>query len=111
MATQKISVIQETSGFMQRKGSFDTIVKKLSKVSNAAIDMLETTMETTQDEKLKLACATKLLEFYVSVLDKQNTDNITRLIAEYKYKGSPAESLSVVNSRPILDFANIQEVD
>ena len=103
----RLAIVQESSGFIRNKGSFDGIVKKLSKVSNAAIEMLEKTMEDTQDEKLRVACATKLVEFYMAALDKQNTDEITRMISEVKLKGGIATELRVA---PVIDFSNIQDV-
>lgn len=104
----KLAVVTESSGFIRNKGSFDGIVKKLTKVSNAAIEMLEKTMEETQDEKLKVACATKLVEFYMAALDKQNTDEITRMISEVKLKGGLSTNLKVAT--PVIDFSNIQDV-
>ena len=107
--TQKLSVVQESLSFIQKKGSFDNVVKKLSKASVSAIEMLESIMETTQDEKLKVTCATKLLEFYISSEDKKNTDALTRMVAEYKYVGKPADSITV-SRQPMIDFHNIAEV-
>ena len=104
--TQKLSVVQESPSFIQKKGSFDNIVKKLSKASVSAVEILEHILETTNDEKLKVTCATKLLEFYISSADKQNTDNLTRMIAEFKYVGRPADSITI-SKQPMIDFQNI----
>lgn len=106
----KIVTIEKSSGFIKRKGSFDNIVKKLQKISIAAIDMLETTMiAADSDDKLKVACATKLLEFYTETLKQQNADEINRLQLEYKHGGKPpiGEGSAKEDDTPSIDFETI----
>ena len=108
-----IVTVKKSSGFIKRKGSFDAIVKKLQKISIDAIEMLETTMnEKDCDPKLKIACATKLLEFYTTTLKQQNDDEVNRLQLEYKHGNPPNKSLETKEDNiPQIDFDTVSYIE
>lgn len=89
-------------------------LKKLLKVSEAAIAALEAGLQS-QDEKVRVACADKLLGHLEAMSKEVNSDQITRLIAEIKFNRAPMlpDGESEGNSAkviPTVDFTTVQTV-
>jgi hypothetical protein len=107
MATN-IEVVEKNQGFIRKKGSYAALVKRANKSLVVAMDVLESVLETTLDEKIKVASSKELAGISLQILDKNNTDEITRLIAEFKYVGGVNKSLTTDDGYAVIDFNTIQ---
>lgn len=82
------------------------ILTKLKKVSKKAIEVLEKAL-TSDDEKIRVAAAEKLLKFYVDTSKEVNQDEMNRLILEIKTSGLIGQGSTVEDNTPVLDFDNL----
>lgn len=83
------------------------ILTKLKKVSKKAIEVLEKAL-TSDDEKIRVAAAEKLLKFYVDTSKEVNQDEMNRLILEIKTSGMIGQGSTVPeDNAPVLDFDNL----
>lgn len=100
--------------FVRKKHDLDKLSKKLAKEVEAAVDALINILETTKDEKVRLAAAKSLIEYNIDVSDKINKDEMQRLIAEVRLNPTGAagrlEADSSGISRAVINFNEIQDV-
>lgn len=99
----------ETS-FYRKKGELTSLLKSLTKVSEDAIEVLVEGLKS-DDEKVRVSCADKLLTFQVSTAKAVNDDNLQRLILEIKLAkgGGPRELAD--EQKPTFCFDVVQEVN
>lgn len=101
--------------FVKKKHELADLLKSLEKATPAAVELIVETMNNTQTEpKLKVACATALIDMQLKVSAEISRDGLTRQIAEIKAKGlsTPLE-LEQGGKKPLPprhDFTTIQEV-
>lgn len=101
--------------FLNYKSEFTGILKTLSKASKGAVEMLEKIMAESDDDKLKLQAASKLMEFYVSVADKAQAEHLQRLVSQARL-GGQGNTKQLVNApsddkpKPIVDFGRIRDL-
>jgi hypothetical protein len=109
----------KSASFLRNKGELSALLKSLSRVSEEAVAILVAAMSATEgvDQKTRIACAEKLIDFQISCAKQVNDDNMQRMIAEIKLNKQPLDgNLTTIeyeerNNRPIVDFSNIQEID
>lgn len=95
-------------GFARRQNHpLSKLLKSLTVESQDAVDTLVALMKS-EDEKIKLSAATKLLEFQESVSKTIENDALMRVMANAKY-GGPKE-LEVDDDTPAIDFSVVQDV-
>ncbi len=102
--------------FLKYRSEFAPLLKTLNKASTGAVSTLERIMAETDDPKLKMSCASKLLEFYISVADKSQQEHLQRLVASARLSGGGVTK-QLVNAdeqdkprRPVVDFGTIKEI-
>jgi hypothetical protein len=83
------------------------LVRSLKKVSQKAVEVLEAGL-TSDDERVRMIAAEKLLKFYADMANDVRQDEIKALLLEIKVggligQGSTAED----DSTPVLDFDNL----
>lgn len=82
-------------------------LKDLKKISKKAIETLERGLDS-EDERVRMIAAEKLLKFYTDTANEVNADELKRLLLEVKLKGlTGAGSTADDDSTPALDFDNI----
>jgi hypothetical protein len=99
--------------FLKGKHELARLLKSLDKASQAAVDLLIRTMENSEDEKLRAACAKDLLTFYAAVSKQISDDDMARLVAEVKLGGGRGRTLKLTPGepeKPALNFDEIREV-
>lgn len=84
------------------------LVRDLKKISKKAVDVLEAGL-TSQDERVRMMAAEKLLKFYSDSAKEVSEDELKRLLLDVKLggmigKGSAADD---EDDTPQLDFENI----
>jgi hypothetical protein len=86
------------------------ILGQLKKVSKKAIETLEAGL-TSDDERVRMIAAEKLLKFYVDTANEINADELKRLLLEVKASGliGAGSTASQDDDSPALDFDNISE--
>lgn len=111
-------VTTKEQSFLDDKLKLDKLLRSLGTASKAAITALEDALKS-QDEKVRVAAADKLLAFYIATAKEVNNDQIQRLIAEIKLNGGGTKKLVPLSndpearggkSRPLVDFGTIREV-
>jgi len=116
MSSVVVVTQEENPSFLTDNIDLKKLHKELSKVSKEAIDVLLACLKS-QDERLRMSAATKLLEFQVTVSKEINTDQMQRLIAEIKLNHGPKGRLTPLDGeeeekpRPIVDFSNIRSIE
>jgi hypothetical protein len=119
--SSKITTVKvKEKSFIRDKGELSNLLKFLSKVSASAVEILVDAMNAKDgvDQKTKIACAEKLLDFQIACAKQVNDDNMQRMIAEIKLNRTPlANNLSAIEfdeekrrNRPVVDFSQIQDV-
>ena len=104
--------------FIKDSNELTKLLKKLEKATPKAVDVIEDIMENSDDDKMRMAAATKLLEFQVATSKEINTQNMQNMIAEIKLNrdsggtrgigyGDASESSNV----PLVDFGTIKTID
>jgi oligoendopeptidase F len=86
------------------------LVSSLKKISKKAIETLEKGLDS-QDERVRMIAAEKLLKFYVDTANEVNADELKRLLLEVKASGLIGAGSTAQNDDdiPALDFDNISE--
>jgi hypothetical protein len=111
-------VTTREESFLTDKLKLDKLLRSLATASKKAVEALETALNS-QDEKVRVAAADKLLAFYVSTAKEVNNDQIQRLIAELKLNGGRGKRLIPLEHggegqsgrpRPVVDFETIRDV-
>ena len=109
---EKLPTITAPPTFIRKTGELTKLLKRLDKASDEAVDMLLSVMQTTEDERLKIACADKLLGFQVAVAKEVNDDILKRMISEVRIAGQALPGqISMGSSVAVIDFSQIQTVD
>lgn len=105
---------QEAPSFLNDEIQLKDLLKRITKISKEAIDVLVDSLKS-QDEKIRFNAASKILEFQVQIAKEINTDKLQRLMAEYRIKGAPAGKLVPVEDdkpvRPVVDFTTIRSIE
>ncbi len=113
--TTTVMVVQpDTPSFLSTSVDLKKLLRAVSKESAKAIDVLVKLMGSN-DEKIRLTAASKLLEFQVTVADKISQDQMSRLIAQVKLHGPSQGTLVPLpgqkdDKRPLVDFTTVREV-
>lgn len=106
--------------FIERKRPIDPLRRKLAKLSGAAIDVLEETMNNAANTpKVRADAASTLLSTYKSVLTIDTDDKLRRMELQIKhyddmYKlgaSTAAPEDDEDDDTPLLDFDNIADVE
>lgn len=109
--SSQLLIIKDDISFTQDEIKLKKLLKALDKASVEAVDVLLKCMHS-EDEKIRLTAATKLLDFHIDVTEKINADKIQRMVAEIKLVKNTNGKLVEDNTqqRPVLDFTRIQDV-
>jgi hypothetical protein len=85
------------------------LVRDLKKISKRAIEVLEKGLDS-QDERVRMLAAEKLLKFYTDSAKDVNEDELKRLLLEVKLRGTAGAGSTVEDDdTPALDFDNISQ--
>lgn len=85
------------------------LVKQLNKISKKAVEVLEQGL-TSQDERVRMIAAEKLLKFYMDSAEAQRADEIKAMLLDIKVNGLIGNgSTADDDDSPALDFDNISE--
>lgn len=110
--SSQMLVIENEISFTQDEIKLKKLLKALDKASVEAVEVLLKCMHS-QDEKIRLTAATKLLDFHIDVTEKINADKIQRMVAEIKLVKSTNGSLVPIDEskRPVVDFTTVRTLD
>lgn len=101
--------------FIKKVHELSKLSKRLDKISDAAIDVIVDTMnDKDTDPKLRVACATTLVDMSVKVSDIISKDSLVRQIAELKAKGLSTPLALQGEGKPLppkRDFLTIQSIE
>ena len=102
--------------FIKESNELTKLLKRLERASEKAVDVIENIMETSKDEKVQMAAATKLLEFQVATSKEINTQNMQNMIAEIKLNrdGGGLKGIGhgdASDNVPLVDFGTIKTID
>lgn len=108
------AVVQEQNpSFLTDEVQLKKLAKALSSASKEAVDVLIKLLGS-QDEKVRMQAAMKLIEYDIDVKKAISQDQMQRLIAEIKLArgGSTTKQLTATqeSNRPLVDFSTIREV-
>lgn len=93
----------------KKKHELDKLVKQLNKISKKAVEVLEQGL-TSQDERVRMIAAEKLLKFYMDSAEAQRADEIKAMLLDIKVNGLIGNgSTADDDDSPALDFDNISE--
>lgn len=112
-----VYVPEKNPSFLKDELQLKKLLKSLDKASKTAVDALLLIMETTNDDKLKAACAKDLLAFYIETSKAQNADKMQRMIAEIRLNRQQPNTLvplgddDKARKKPLVDFHNIQNIE
>jgi hypothetical protein len=84
------------------------LVRDLKKVSKKALDVLEQGL-SSQDERVRMLAAEKLLKFYMDSAEAQRADEIKAMLLDIKVNGliGGGSTAEEDDDTPALDFDNI----
>jgi hypothetical protein len=111
-----VVVKEDNPSFLRDEIALKKLLKDLTKASKEAIEVLVVCLKS-EDEKIRMQAASKILEFQSTVADKVNQDQMQRLVAEIKFNRQPQGKLMQLEDekpatvRPVVDFTRIREVD
>jgi len=112
--SSQLLVIKDDISFTQDEIKLKKLLKALDKASIEAVDVLLKCMHS-EDEKIRLTAATKLLDFHIDVTEKINADKIQRMVAELKLVKGGSNGRLVESDegskRPIVDFTTVRTLD
>lgn len=113
-STQLVVAVEERElSFLDSSVDLKAVARKLTSASSKAVEVLLKCLESN-DEKLRLQAATKLLEFQITVAKEISHDQMQRLIAEFKLaRGGKTKLVDAENGgkkKPVVDFANIRKI-
>lgn len=85
------------------------LVRDLKKISKKAVDVLEAGL-SSNDERVRMMAAEKLLKFYMDSANEVRQDEIKAMLLDIKMNGLIGNgSTAEDDSTPALDFDNISE--
>jgi hypothetical protein len=92
----------------RKKHELDKFVKDLKKISKKAIEVLEKGL-SSDDERIRMLAAEKLLKFYTDSAKDVNEDELKRLLLEVRFRGMVGAGSTAQEDEdtPSLDFDNI----
>jgi hypothetical protein len=91
----------------KKKHELDKLVKQLNKISKKAVEVLEAGL-TSNDERVRMIAAEKLLKFYMDSAEAQRADEIKAMLLDIKVTGLIGQgSTAEDDNTPALDFDNI----
>lgn len=99
--------------FLDEEIQLKALSRELGKASKDAVAVL-VEMLKSQDVRIKMQAAVKLLEFDIDVKKSVSNDQIQRVIAEIKMNGSGSKTLELeddVKKRPMVDFSTIRSIE
>lgn len=108
---------EDNPSFLQSEIQLKKLLKDLTGASKKAIDVLVKCLQSN-DEKIRMQAAIKLLEFQKDVAEKVNQDQMQRLIAEIRFNRQPQGKLIPLQPgdeskpavvRPVVDFNTVQD--
>lgn len=83
------------------------LVKQLNKISKKAVEVLEQGL-TSEDERVRMIAAEKLLKFYMDSAEAQRADEVKAMLLDIKVNGLIGNgSTADDDDSPALDFDNI----
>jgi hypothetical protein len=83
------------------------MVRQLKKISAKAVEVLEQGL-TSQDERVRMIAAEKLIKFYMDAAEAQRADEIKAMLLDIKANGLIGRgSTTDDDDTPALDFDNI----
>lgn len=105
----------EVPTFIKRKHELAGLLKSLDEATPEAVKILVETMNADADKvglKMKVDCATTLIELQVKVADMISKDQLTRTVAQIKSQGLSTQLEVVQGGRqaPRMDFSTVQTV-
>lgn len=116
-SVQLTVVTQEpTPSFLSDSVQLKKLLRELTKASKEAIDVLVKGLESN-DEKTRIMCADKIIQFQISTAKTVNDDSLQRLIAEIKLRNPQVKKIDseedeeAGSKRPIVDFTTIRRVE
>lgn len=115
-STTVVVVPDENAGtFIKRNHELQGLLNDLNSASPEALRVIKEIMNNKKsDDKLRLACADKILNFQVSVAGQINSETVQRQVAEIKFNRGPmplgGEARDVDNT-PVIDFNTIRTIE
>ena len=98
--------------FIKKKHELDKLHKLVGRETEAAVKVLADAMnDPDEDKSVRRSCAKTLIELKVAIAESINRDSMQRLIAEIKIAPNGAKNLEADDSRPVLDFHTIKEIE
>lgn len=96
--------------FLDEKIDLKKLARDISKATSKGVEVLVSLLDS-KDERVRLAAATKLVEFQVQIAKEISSDQLQRLIAEIKMVRQPQQKLVPLDGpqRPVVDFTTIRE--
>lgn len=79
------------------------LVKSLKKVSAKAVEVLEAGLYS-EDERVRMIAAEKLLKFYADIANDIRQDEIKSLLLEIRVGGMIGHGSTADDNTPVLDF-------
>ena len=103
-------VVDTTPKPMFRKAhELAKLVRDLKKISKKAVDVLEQGL-SSEDERVRMLAAEKLLKFYMDSANEVRQDEIKAMLLDIKMNGLiGGGSTADDDNTPALDFDNISE--
>ena len=91
-----------------KKHELSKLVRDLKKLSTKALEVLEAGL-TSQDERVRMIAAEKLLKFYTDSASEVRADEIKALLLDIRTNGLIGQGSTADDDTPALDFDNISE--
>jgi hypothetical protein len=111
--TVTVALQEQKRTFLTDELQLKRLSRDLSKASKDAVDVL-IEMLKSQDVKIKMQAAVKLLEFDIDVKKTLASDQMQRMIAEIKLNNAGGNKTLELEedrkSRPVVDFTTIQSI-
>jgi hypothetical protein len=111
--TKKIVTMAEATSFLSGRGTWSSLEKRAKKVIERGLDEIETLLDKADlDDKTRLLAADKLTSYGFNIVEANNKDRITRMIAEIKLIGQLPNGGSTEDddNSPLICFDTIQDV-
>lgn len=104
--------------FIKKQHELTNLLAKVKKGTDGAVELLISTMNAKEEDgvplKMRLDCATALIDWEVKISDQISKDNLHRTIAEIKAKGITQGGSTEDGQKqlpPTTDFSTIQVVE
>lgn len=107
-----LATVKDNS-FLDDRLNLDKMLRAVSEKQAKAIKTLVEIIDTSKSEEMRYKAAVKLLDLQVLLAEKMSTDQINRLIAEFKFTNNPTGNvvdLPGSKNTPLVDFTTVQQV-